>query len=407
MKKSGFALLGAANGAALLASIVDQPIEAAANNRVIEGRMSIPYGVWPITIVNEQGKPEKVLQRLNLQSATRLVSAFNSLRGRVSRFVSGSPIYIGHPDYLKAKDAKAWQQLGKCTGMEAANDALIITGEFNADGKALVAANSALAPSPHWGLKRTGEKQDGVEITEPAAFYSVGITPRPNIAGAAINEEPQVAGVVETPADEAQELAEEAMENQQLAIMAAEISSLEAVVNDLRVLLESTKTSAIDQAGQLTSLQALIAQKNQELGAASASMLDCQAQLSACQAALVACQAEAAGYDEAVNSLLDGAIKAGSIIAADRETWRAKVKKTPAAANELLAGRALKTTSVIPPGRAAAANEALGGVSAKVQFETAVRERMAKMREDWPTAWNATRVTHKEIFNLMPNGGKA
>ena len=404
MKKSIFALLGAANSAALMSSIVDQPIEAAANNRVIEGRMSIPYGIWPITIQNEQGKPEKVLQRLNLQSATRLVSAFNSLRGRVSRFVSGSPIYSGHPDYQKAKDAAAWKQLGKCTGMEAATDALIIIGDFNGDGKSLVAANSALAPSPHWGLKRTGETQDGLAITEPAAFYSVGITPRPNIAGAAINEQP-AAAATETPADAA-ELAEEAMENQQLAIMAAEIASLEAVVSDLRTLLDGTKASATDQATQLANLQALIAQKNQELGAASSALLDCRAQLSSCQAALVASQADAAGYDDAVNSILDGAVAGGSIIAADRDVWKAKIKKTPAAANELVARRAPKTASVVPPRRIEGANSALGGVSAKVQFETAVRERMAKMNEDWPTAWNATRGTHKEIYGLMANGGK-
>ena len=32
---------------------------------------------------------------------------------------------------------------------------------------------------------------------------------------------------------------------------------------------------------------------------------------------------------------------------------------------------------------------------------------MASTKEDWPTAFNACRASHKELFSLMPNGGRA
>jgi len=385
-------LIPAANEAALLSAVGDTPAPAAANSRVIEGKMTIPYGLWPVTITNEEGKPEKVLQRLDKPIAGRLVAAFNSLRGRLSRFVSGAAIFRGHPDYANSKDSAAWDRLGKCIGMEAGDDALTLLGDFSAAGKDLLAANEALAPSPHWGLRRTGEKQDGIEICEPVALYSVGLTPRPNIAGAAVNEDGAAVA----------DLVTEAEREREMARLAAEFARIEA---DLRQANEA------------------VFQRQAELTQKDAAILDLNARTAALQAELEAlrkqmediakdrqreCAAAAQTAADMRSAVVDAAANSGLILSADRETWIGKLAAGITAVNELLAPeRVLKTASSVSPARIAAANSDLGGVSAAARFETVVRQRMAATGQPWAEAWNACKASHKELFNLMPNGGKA
>lgn len=379
---------------------LDQSGQPAANAKIIEGKMSIPYGLWPVTIKvkSPDGKvtDERVLQRLDKTVATRLVSAFNSLQGRLSRFVSGSPIYRGHPDYIGAKDAVAWNSLGKCIGMEAGESALVVQGEFNDAGKSLVAANESLAPSPHWGLSRTGEKQDDLEICVPMALYSMGLTARPNIPGAAVNDD--AGGLADCAvADPVAALMTSAEYDQAMAVLAADIADLEQKLAD-------AAATCCSKDEQLTALNAALADltgKHKSLETWNASL---QADLAATRAALQAEKATA--LDCAMNSVLDGAIAAGRLVAADRDTWKAKLTATPSAVNELF-DAALKTASVVAASRAAAANEALGGVTPACRFEQVVRARMADTKESWPVAWNACKASHSEIFRLMPNGGRA
>lgn len=387
-------ILHACNSVALVAAVADfsnLDATAAANSRVVEGKMTIPYGLWPVEIVNAEGKKEKVLQRLDKAVAGRLVSAFNSLRGRLSRFVSGSPIYMGHPDYAAAKFANAWTRFGKCVGMEAGEDSLTVTGDFTPEAKALLAANEALAPSPHWGLARTAEKKDDLSICEPIAFYSMGITPRPNIAGAAVNEDPNAAPA---PAS----MMDEAAAAQQLADCCAEIVRLESA-------LAASVSCQASSDQQVASLTKILAEKEMALTNERSYNASMRADLEATRAALQRAKADA--LSGAVNSILDGATAAGRILATDREVWREKITKTPAAANELFApGASLKTASVVEAGRIAGANEAAGGRSATDRFVEIVRQHMAATNSQWDVAWNECKAKHAELFKLMPNGGK-
>lgn len=392
-------LISAVNSVPMRAVLDELP--AAANARIVEGRMTIPFGLWPVEIVNEDGEPERVLQRLDKPVAERLIRSFNGLLGRISRFVGGSPIYLGHPDYRKAAAANAaageavpWNVLGKSIGMSLAENALVVEGDFSPAAKALIAANAALAPSPHWGLKRTGEQQEGVAICEPVAFYSMGLTPRPNIAGAAINEDAAV------PIDPMAISARDEM----IANMSAELSDLDSRCGEACAERDQAMT-------KVAALTTALAEKDARCKALEADMVAMRAEMDALRKALADQQALAVANERGAHELrvavVAAAANCGLILAADRDVWIAKLSAL-AAVNELLdPTRMLKRESIVGQARIAAANADLGGVTPSVRFEQVVRERMNKTGEDWPTAWNACRNSHRELFNLMPNGGKA
>jgi hypothetical protein len=75
-----------------------------------------PYGVF-------RGKTPGRPQHFSEDAAKRMVSEFNSLRGKLGRMFRGVPIYIGHPDV----DPTIWtddRRLGKVTQLEARADGL-------------------------------------------------------------------------------------------------------------------------------------------------------------------------------------------------------------------------------------------------------------------------------------------
>jgi len=405
-------VLSAANEAEptpdLSSSAAQRPMSAvggAANARVIEGKLSIPYGLWPVTIVNEDGKQEKVVQRLSKPVADRLIAAFNSLRGRLSRFVGGCHVYMGHPDQAQARDAAAWKRFGAVTGLEASDSALVGIADLPEETKALLAANEQLAPSPFWGLKRTGEKQDGLEICEPVALYSWGLTPRPNIAGAAVNEDAAANA-------EVQALQDAGARDRELALLAAEIADTETRLQAANSALQARTLEVAARDTSINDLKAQIVTLRSELETARAGLTAAaNAQTTAVAAANTArdtaVAAANAQRDAAIAAVVDAAIAGTRLIAKDRDLWLGKLRETPAAANELFSAGFLKTRSIVDPARIAAANADLGGTSAAAKFEAIVRQRMAATKEDWPTAFNACRASHKELFSLMPNGGRA
>lgn len=379
-------------------------ITPAANTRIVEGKMTIPYGLWPVTIVNEQGKEETVVQRLDKTVAGRLVEAFNSLRGKVSRFVGGCPVFKGHPDYAKSRTAADWTKLGKCIGMQAANDALEIQADLTPEAKTLLSANEALAPSPHWGLARTQDVHEGKAVCEPFAFYSMGLVARPNIAGAAVNDAVQPAPDTSAPSeasDEMDMILGESDTSQQLCDLNANLLTVQTA-------LDTERSQRQAEAAQLASV---IAEKDATIKQLRDAHLDLMNQIQALnikleQAKTSLDQATAAAPMNAMNALLDVAVSSGRVLPADRDHWREKITKTPAAANELFAGTpALKTATVVTSERIVAANDVLGGQSAQQRFKEAVHSHMADHDVTWDQAWNACKAKYSEVYKLMPNGG--
>jgi hypothetical protein len=126
-----------------------------------------PYGDFP----NKVG-----LQRIQKPDAEQMVTAFNSLRGKVSRAFMGLPIYVGHPDVQPDKYADK-RRYGKITELAAREDGFYGKVAMNSLGKAALEEGHFQFNSPTWLLKR--EKN----FVRPVELISVGLTNTPQIPG--------------------------------------------------------------------------------------------------------------------------------------------------------------------------------------------------------------------------------
>lgn len=125
------------------------------------------YGDFP----NEAG-----LQRVGREDAEAMVSAFNSIRGRLGRMFRGLPIFAGHPDAdpVRYKDHRRY---GKIEELDARDDGLYGRVAWNSLGRENIEEGYMLYPSPRWYLRKDGRH------VRPDELISVGLTNRPNIPG--------------------------------------------------------------------------------------------------------------------------------------------------------------------------------------------------------------------------------
>ena len=126
-----------------------------------------PYGDFP----NKVG-----LQRIQKPDADAMVTAFNSLRGKLARGFLGLPIFVGHPD-VQPGDYPDKRRYGKITELEARDDGFYGKVSFNSLGKAVVDDGQFQFNSPTWYLKRDGK------FVRPVELISVGLTNTPQIPG--------------------------------------------------------------------------------------------------------------------------------------------------------------------------------------------------------------------------------
>lgn len=125
------------------------------------------YGVFP----NDAG-----LQKVERADAEAMVSAFNSLRGRLGRMFRGLPIFAGHPDADPARYGDH-RRYGRIEELSARDDGLYGRAAWNALGRENLEEGYLLYPSPRWYLRKDGRH------VRPDELISVGLTNRPNIPG--------------------------------------------------------------------------------------------------------------------------------------------------------------------------------------------------------------------------------
>jgi len=126
-----------------------------------------PYGDFP----NKVG-----LQRIQKPDAEAMVTAFNSLRSKISRGFMGLPIFVGHPD-VQPNEYQDKRRYGKVTDLDAREDGLFGKVAFNNLGKAVIDEGHFQFNSPTWYLKRDGK------FVRPVELISVGLTNTPQIPG--------------------------------------------------------------------------------------------------------------------------------------------------------------------------------------------------------------------------------
>jgi phage I-like protein len=126
-----------------------------------------PYGRFP------GSKPGRI-QIFDKPEAQRMVSEFNSLRGKLGRMFRGLPIFIGHPDVNRA----VWtdeRRLGKVAEMQARDDGFWSRAEWNSLGRENIENGYWVYPSPRW------DAPEGSTEFRPDRLLSIGMTNMPRI----------------------------------------------------------------------------------------------------------------------------------------------------------------------------------------------------------------------------------
>jgi hypothetical protein len=139
----------------------------ATNELVMDGEWLrvTPFGDFP----NKVG-----LQRVQKEDGEQLVTAFNSLKGRLARGFMGIPIYVGHPDVSPEKYPDK-RRYGRINELQTREDGVYGLVAWNDLGKQVMENGHYLYDSPTWYLRK-----DGAHI-RPMQLVSVGLTNTPQI----------------------------------------------------------------------------------------------------------------------------------------------------------------------------------------------------------------------------------
>lgn len=144
-----------------------------------------PFGDFPV-VVQESGRPRRVIQRVDRAAAEAMVASFNSPTSRTASLFRGLPIFIGHaddPEWRKQNPGIPAEAMGRIKALEVREDGLYGRHVFNERGRVLVSGEGAAydSQSPHWGMQEVSKG-----VFRPVDLYSIGLTNHPNIPGNAI-----------------------------------------------------------------------------------------------------------------------------------------------------------------------------------------------------------------------------
>jgi hypothetical protein len=376
----------------------------------------VPYGDVPYSLEKVQG-----VQRLNRQIAERMVSLWNSFRGRITRRFGGSPLYRGHPDHEffanhGDTDDGAY---GWILDLEAGEDALRLRVELSAPGQELLANKRFKWFSPFF-LGRAAGTENGKNVYEPIWLKSVGLTNQPRWPVAAlVNEEPDPAAA--TQEDPEMELLKRLISLLGLPNAEASPATPESVVSAVEGLVNSAaKTRAAldarwdaqDAALAAVPNEAPIEERLAALLAAGAARLETLAnERGAVDAQLAAAIAERDAAQSAANSarkahielLVNEAVSAGRITPAQRDQWIADLAAATdldAKAAELANAQAGMKTSPKTGDLGARSSAALRAGSRSATIVELVNAKMnpALKGADYHATFLLVKRDHPELF---------
>jgi hypothetical protein len=290
------------------------------------------------------------IQRFTKEDAEGLCNEFNGLLGLPSRLL-GLPWYIGHPDHPKFKDrypdTKAY---GRIKGLQAREEGLFANVKWSAAGEDLIRSEAFHGHSVNWGAVKRGG------VWRPVRIKSVGFTNEPNIPV--------------TPVTLANEI-DDSMKEQLLQKL-----GLKADATDEEIL------AAVDLANE-------------------AKLHADQAATDKATAEAAKSQAETALANERkarIGLLLDGALAAGKVTAADRGRWEADLEAD-------FEAKVTELANAKPVIKTEAATKNLGqrkeSSAASDKVVELVNERMTKTGEEWTPAWAAVKREHPALFVEM------
>lgn len=296
---------------------------------------TIRFGVYP----NEAG-----LQVFDRPAAEAMVAAFNDKLNQLAHGFRGLPGFIGHPDepaWLARNPTARREAVARVKDLRVTDDGLQFRVAYNDDGKRLLTGEAPAFDSfsPRWGMAPIQYK--GRKAFRPLELYSVGYTNQPNIPGSYI-------GLNEALPTETAPASTTPMKELLIKILAALGVTLAADAD------EPTTAAALEQGlAKLTAAQGEMASEKQKATTAANEFATVKAQLAEAGTKLTAATNEATAAQAAfaaerklrVDSVLDAAVAAGRITAAQRPEWAGKL--TPAS-NEAFGTLAAELSALKP-----------------------------------------------------------
>lgn len=349
-----------------------------------DGWAKVPFGDHPYDTGGQKG-----LQRFDKAAAEEMVGYFKNVWNRLKRAISGLSVFRGHPDHPAfANVHKDKTTYGTVADMKVGDDGLYIRPILTPEGVALV--NSGLKYfSPHWLAKTVGGPADR-PIFSPVFLKSIGLTDRPNIGGTSlVNSKPTMnkAHIIALLAALGRNVAADATDEQ----INQELVAATPLANSL--LKRPEQTALANEQGKVTALTGERDEAKRKQTEAETALANEQ----------TAHKSTIKARNEA---LVDGAIRAGRIVEANKAVWLGRLERDFATESVALANEqgALKTQArTAHLGARGEPNEA------RDKFVALVNEAMPKHGNDWSASWAAVKATKegKALHAQMDAAGKA
>jgi len=371
----------------------------------------VPFADVPYELQSVKG-----VQRLNKEVAGRMVSLFNSWRGKLTRRFGGRPVYVGHPDveYFANRGDTDDSSYGWILEMEVREDCLALKVDLTAPGAEILANKSYKWFSPYFFGKYVGI-ENGTKIYEPVWLNSAGFTNNPRWPVAAlVNEDTGTAA----PEGGNMTLLQKLIALLDLGKDGAEAATEDGVVSTVAKLIEAAKKMQAEmkahwdaqdaafeavpnEAGldeQLTAIFGVLDGKVEALvnerGTFETKATDLETRITGLETVLVAHR------DGRIELLVNSAVADGRITQAQVEQWTqdlAKAEDFAATATALVNAEKIVKTKPTTGDLGARQGSQLQN---RDQFLALVNKRMGDVGEDYETAFAAIKAdtTHAALL---------
>lgn len=182
----------------------------------------------------------------------------------------------------------------------------------------------------------------------------------------------------------------------QLTVATEQLAAANVKVTELEGAKATQVAAANAETAKLTTLTEQLAAANTASASAIAAGCNLQAEIGTLKSAVAAANARAAVV------IVDGAIRAGKVLLADRSGWLNEFAADFAAANSRIEG-SRQFLKLRPQAVDLAKRNPGSDANPGQQFRAACNATMDTDGCDWPTAWAKCRETHAALFAAMNN----
>lgn len=328
-------------------------------------------------------------QVVDREAADRMVSAFNSISGRLKNFFRGLPGYEGHvddPEWAKQHPGVSAESVLRIKELEARDDGLYGRVVWNEKGRKLVGGDAPAYAfhSPRWGMLPI--VHNGKKAFRPVQLFSIGLTNQPNIEDNAI-------GLNEADGDRISE----PMKSHLIKLLAALGKTVAADATEEQVTAAINEALPIAEAGVVATNEAPALKTQLTTAQNEATTLKTQ----------LADQKTAASNERAarVKAVLVVAINSGLITEAQRPEWESKLVTASdfgAVQGELEALKPAVNTRAAAAGLGGRKGEQASSGKQITAINEAIRKHCAEKnldpRRDWNTAYAAVKASQPALF---------